>query len=218
MKREKLPSTDGWKSCSEKLKDPRWQKVRLQILERDKWTCRLCKSTENTLHVHHTAYRRGHDPWDYEPVTLITLCEECHDLLEDFRSELLRWTAFFDGTDWRQLFGFVLGLAFMHERCRAQCNVRSIPSVPVLARGYLMARCGEGLLNRLFCLSDRESYEKGWLDDLADQYNEALSNLEVDAFLLKEVIRHGPTRTTSKVSQECGAGRQSEASADTAES
>jgi len=39
-----------------KLKDPRWQKRRLQIFNRDKWTCRICGSTTDTLHVHHIAY------------------------------------------------------------------------------------------------------------------------------------------------------------------
>ena len=38
---------------SEKLRDPRWQKRRLEILERDAWQCQACLSTAKTLHVHH---------------------------------------------------------------------------------------------------------------------------------------------------------------------
>lgn len=49
---------------AEKLKDPRWQKKRLEILERDKWMCRGCCETQKTLHVHHIFYVHGLEPWD----------------------------------------------------------------------------------------------------------------------------------------------------------
>lgn len=74
---------------SEKLKDPRWQKKRLQILERDKWTCQHCKSTDKTLHVHHTIYYKGFAPWDYEDLEYITLCWDCHESHEEAKSSLL---------------------------------------------------------------------------------------------------------------------------------
>ncbi len=63
----------------EKFKDPRWQKKRLKILERDDWTCQCCGDKESTLHVHHRYYKTGLDPWDYPDISLITLCEECHE-------------------------------------------------------------------------------------------------------------------------------------------
>jgi hypothetical protein len=63
---------------SEKLKDPRWQKKRLQIFDRDEWTCQQCRSTKNTLHVHHRRYLRDTEPWDYPEKLLVTLCEFCH--------------------------------------------------------------------------------------------------------------------------------------------
>lgn len=63
---------------AQKLKDPRWQKKRLRILERDKYTCQLCKSKEKFLHVHHKIYN-DKDPWDIEDGSLITLCSECHE-------------------------------------------------------------------------------------------------------------------------------------------
>jgi hypothetical protein len=66
-------------SYSEKLRDPRWQKKRLEILERDGWTCRECFDTESTLVVHHRKYLPGKDPWDYPEKLLITLCEGCHE-------------------------------------------------------------------------------------------------------------------------------------------
>jgi hypothetical protein len=63
---------------AEKLKDPRWQKKRLEILERDKWTCKACGDKERTLHVHHIFYLPHIDPWEIHNGLLITLCEKCH--------------------------------------------------------------------------------------------------------------------------------------------
>jgi hypothetical protein len=65
-------------SYSEKLKDPRWQKKRLEVLQRDGFACVACLATEKTLHVHHCCYTGKMDPWDYESPLLITLCEKCH--------------------------------------------------------------------------------------------------------------------------------------------
>jgi len=61
-----------------KYKDPRWQKRRLEILERWGWICLNCGSGEKTLHVHHVGYRRNADPWDYPDWLLVPLCEDCH--------------------------------------------------------------------------------------------------------------------------------------------
>lgn len=74
------------------LSDPRWQKKRLQILERDEWTCQTCGDTEATLTVHHKSYRyidgKFADVWDYDDRHLITLCQECHSDEEEALSEL----------------------------------------------------------------------------------------------------------------------------------
>lgn len=72
---------------SEKLKDPRWQKKRLLILQRDNWLCRQCFNDEETLNVHHRQYKNGCEPWDYEDDWLVTLCETCHQLETDNRKD-----------------------------------------------------------------------------------------------------------------------------------
>ena len=72
---------------SEKLRDPRWQKKRLEILERDEWTCQNCFDSESTLVVHHKKYIKGKEPWDYPNELLITLCENCHEFERDNRQE-----------------------------------------------------------------------------------------------------------------------------------
>lgn len=64
----------------EKLKDPRWQKKRLKILERDNWECKECYDTKSTLHVHHREYIEGRNPWNHPLKSLITLCENCHNI------------------------------------------------------------------------------------------------------------------------------------------
>jgi hypothetical protein len=60
-----------------KLLDPRWQKKRLKILERDDWTCTVCGRIDRTLHVHHEEYFG--DPWDISDNKLSTVCCVCHE-------------------------------------------------------------------------------------------------------------------------------------------
>lgn len=71
----------------QKMKDPRWQKRRLHILERDKWTCQACESGEDTLHVHHRYYIPNTEPWDHPDEALVTLCEVCHENESRTRAE-----------------------------------------------------------------------------------------------------------------------------------
>ena len=63
---------------ADKLLDPRWQKKRILILQRDNFTCQMCGDTKNTLHVHHKFYIQGAEPWHYDDYSLITLCKDCH--------------------------------------------------------------------------------------------------------------------------------------------
>jgi len=64
---------------AQKLKDPRWQKKRLEILSRDNFACWWCNDNKSTLHVHHESYI-GDNPWDTPDYCLRTLCEECHQV------------------------------------------------------------------------------------------------------------------------------------------
>lgn len=65
---------------SEKLKDPRWQKIRLKVLERDDFKCVFCGDDKSTLHVHHSVYF-GNNPWDTPSECLDTLCKDCHEFI-----------------------------------------------------------------------------------------------------------------------------------------
>lgn len=78
----------------QKLKDPRWQRKRLDVMKREEFTCELCGSKERTLNVHHGYYRKAADPWEYETDTLHCLCEECHEDIQNLTAEIQRAIAF----------------------------------------------------------------------------------------------------------------------------
>lgn len=78
---------------SDYFKDPRWQKKRLEILERDDFCCQICFDTKETLNVHHRIYSKGKKPWEYDNKHLVTLCETCHSdetkVIPDMRDRLV---------------------------------------------------------------------------------------------------------------------------------
>lgn len=63
---------------SEKLESPLWQKKRLEIMNRDNWTCQHCGTKTTQLQIHHLDYWKGLDPWEYPADMLITVCKDCH--------------------------------------------------------------------------------------------------------------------------------------------
>jgi len=66
------------KSYAELLKDPRWQKIRLEVFQRADWQCEQCSDRTTELHVHHTFYD-GREPWEYPENSLKCLCKTCHN-------------------------------------------------------------------------------------------------------------------------------------------
>lgn len=83
----KLPLT-GREEYYRKLSDPRWQRVRLHIFDRDGWECQRCGigiDGGKTFHVHHKKYTAD-DPWEEPPENLETLCEDCHATEHDTRA------------------------------------------------------------------------------------------------------------------------------------
>lgn len=62
---------------SEKLKDPRWQRKRLEVMQRDNFTCLACADNARPLNVHHKKY--SGNPWEAPMDMLETLCETCHE-------------------------------------------------------------------------------------------------------------------------------------------
>lgn len=77
-------------SYSNKLKDPRWQKKRLEIMQRDNWTCQDCGTDTSTLNVHHKYYEEGKEVWEYPDEALITICGDCHEYGHEMISIIMR--------------------------------------------------------------------------------------------------------------------------------
>jgi len=67
-------------SYSEKLTDPRWQRRRLEVFNRDNWTCQCCSNKVLQLEIHHIEYWTGKEPWEYPDNMLITICRDCHEV------------------------------------------------------------------------------------------------------------------------------------------
>lgn len=72
---------------SDKLKSPLWQRKRLQVYERDNWTCQLCSDDSTELHVHHISYEPGRQPWEYELDNFTTLCKHCHGAVSIYQKD-----------------------------------------------------------------------------------------------------------------------------------
>lgn len=82
---------------SEKLRDPRWQRKRLEILQKYNFKCEACWSGEDTLHVHHTYYVKGREPWEYPDSSLEVLCENCHRVAAEIQEgEICGWEHMMD--------------------------------------------------------------------------------------------------------------------------
>jgi hypothetical protein len=73
-------------SYSDLLKHPFWQRKRIEILQRDNFTCTNCSDQLSTLHIHHLYYTFGF-PWEYPNDALVTVCHLCH-LKYEFIKEL----------------------------------------------------------------------------------------------------------------------------------
>ena len=64
---------------ADKLKNPKWQRRRLEILSRDGWECAYCGDKSSELQIHHRWYERKREPWDHSDECLVTLCAPCHE-------------------------------------------------------------------------------------------------------------------------------------------
>ena len=87
-------------SYSEKLRDPRWQKLRLKVMERDGFKCLACGDDKSPLNVHHLIYLDN--PWESPIEALETLCEICHKEREDRQKRALKAIRLFPTKDYLQ--------------------------------------------------------------------------------------------------------------------
>lgn len=116
------------KSYYELLKHPKWQRMRLEILERANFECEYCGGDDVTLNVHHSYYQKGLAPWEYPAESLHCLCENCHKEAQDRHLLLQRQMGRIGLGDTDQLFGYALGL-----------EAHSSPTTPLDVYSYEVA-------------------------------------------------------------------------------
>lgn len=119
-------------SYSDLLRDPRWQRKRLEIMQRDDFTCLECGDRTTTLNVHHTYYAKGRKPWEYENESLRTLCETCHADVSAILSELQRYAGALSREDLERVLGFVQATAIKEQWPEewSRCDERT-PRIPL---------------------------------------------------------------------------------------
>lgn len=84
----------GNQTYTKKLSHPKWQRKRLEIMQRDDFKCRICNDDENELNVHHLYYVSGKAVYEYDNECLVTLCEKCHTATHNEISKISSLIAF----------------------------------------------------------------------------------------------------------------------------
>lgn len=93
----------------ELLRMPQWQKKRLEIMQRENFSCERCFCTDRMLHVHHSYYEKGLKPWEYPDSSLHCLCENCHKETQDVMTLLHRHLGRLTVHEIDELYGMALG-------------------------------------------------------------------------------------------------------------
>lgn len=137
---------------SQLLKDPRWQKKRLEIMNRDDWSCQECCDTSEMLVVHHKYYDKKLMPWEYPEKCYMTLCNSCHEqyhkdekdisnsIIDNFkRSDLSLTTAWALSSIFKNLNiecpdeRFITALRyFLEDPCNQQFLIDNYESAPMI--------------------------------------------------------------------------------------
>lgn len=115
--RKKKATTSYW----ELLRDPRWQKARLKVMQLADFTCEDCGAKDKTLNVHHAYYEKDKAPWEYPTESLHCLCETCHKKWDAWRCNLRRLTGCAELADLPRIFAYAAGLqmsSFPDDRLR----------------------------------------------------------------------------------------------------
>jgi hypothetical protein len=103
------------KTYYELLRDPRWQKKRLQIMDRAGFRCEHCDEDPQTLNIHHSYYEKGLKPWEYPDESLHCLCEKCHKKTQNIKAQINRLIGTVPLTYQTQILGYVAALAMDND-------------------------------------------------------------------------------------------------------
>lgn len=71
-----MSAQSGKEWYAEQLKDPRWQRRRLEVMQAADFKCEFCGAADKPLHIHHLKYFGK--PWEAPMEYLECLCEGHH--------------------------------------------------------------------------------------------------------------------------------------------
>jgi hypothetical protein len=97
------------------LRDPRWQRRRLEILQLADFKCEECGARDRELHVHHRIYRGGAKPWEYADHELASLCKDCHQRITATLALLKETLVKLDGDQLARLCGYARGMLIANK-------------------------------------------------------------------------------------------------------
>ena len=130
-----------------KLKDPRWQKKKGELLAAAEFTCASCESKEKTLHAHHNYY-----------ACFAVLCEDCHKIADEQRKRFREASKLLDGEEMDYVSGYILGIAIMSGKIEAAslsnagdvngfASAVSIPSI-IITSSQIILSLNKGVITR----------------------------------------------------------------------
>lgn len=108
---------------SDQLRDPRWQRKRLEIMEAADFACENCGGTDKMLAVHHRLYVKGRKAWEYERELLECLCEDCHQEKHRLQHELNALLLM--SADLEQVIGYAKGIYAMTTDTKDEVSINS---------------------------------------------------------------------------------------------
>lgn len=158
-------------SYSDKLKSPKWQKKRLEILNLIGFKCELCGCEEKELHVHHRFYLKGREVWQYDNDVFQVLCFDCHEkehkkepniieVIPEKHKELIQEISYLKNEDIQNLMFFLQ-------------NTESKEEMPELLRLFANAANSGWFYSAIEFIKDKESIE----------------SLNIEIFLLKNKLK-----------------------------
>jgi len=68
----------------QQINHPKWQRRRLEVMERDGFQCQVCFDRNKKQNVHHKYYIYNKLIWEYPDELLLTVCEDCHKKIHTF--------------------------------------------------------------------------------------------------------------------------------------
>ncbi len=70
----------------------KWQQIRQQVLERDKYECQKCRLNFPKLDIHHISQESPYPGYMFNTLdNLVTLCRKCHKIVESEKYRLDRY-------------------------------------------------------------------------------------------------------------------------------